>query len=109
MKLTSKERRIIEIFKERIEQQHPGELVRLILFGSKARGDASKESDIDILVIIRSEDWKLGDRIRALGYHLELEHGMVLSIQVISQRHLSQLKEIESQFLEAVEREGIVV
>jgi len=34
---------------------------------------------------------------------------MVLSIQVISQQHLEHLKAIQSQFLEGVEREGIVV
>lgn len=109
MKLTAKEKQVVEVFKKRVQEQYPGELVRLILFGSKARGNAKKESDIDLLVVIRSEDWKLGDRIRELGYHLELGHGIVLSIQVISQRHLNQLRVIRSQFLEEVEREGIVV
>ncbi|MBI3609672.1 MAG: nucleotidyltransferase domain-containing protein [Nitrospirae bacterium] len=109
MKLTVKEKQVVVAFKKSIEQQYPKELVCLILFGSKARGDAGKESDIDILVVIRSENWKLGDLIREIGYSLELEHGLVLSIQVISQQHLEQLKAIRSQFLEAVEEEGIVV
>lgn len=109
MKLTVKEKRIVEAFKKRVEERYPGELVRVTLFGSKARGDAGKESDIDLLVVIRSEDWKLGDRIRELGYLLELEHGLILSIQVMSEQHLKQLKAIHSQFLEEVEREGIVV
>lgn len=109
MRLTSKEKRVIEEFKRRINERYPGELVRLTVFGSKARGDASLESDIDLLAVIRSEDWRLGDQIRQLGYSLEVEHGLVLSIQVISQRHFEQLKTIQSQFLEAVEQEGIVV
>ncbi|HUK57252.1 MAG TPA: nucleotidyltransferase domain-containing protein [Nitrospiria bacterium] len=50
-KLTAKEKHVVEAFKKTIEEQYPGELVRLTLFGSKARGDASKESDIDIQVV----------------------------------------------------------
>ena len=108
-RLTAKEKRVIEEFKKKIQEQYPEEQVYLTLFGSRARGEAEKESDMDILVVIRSEDWKLGDRIRELGYQLELRHGIVLSIQVMSRRHVEQLKAIGSQFLQEVEREGIVV
>ena len=51
------EKPILEEFKRRVEQRFPGEIVRLVLFGSKARGDASVESDFDVLVVIRSEDF----------------------------------------------------
>ena len=109
MKLTLRQRQVFEEFKRRIQKQYPKELIRLVLFGSRARGDAIKESDFDILLVIRSEDWKLGDRIREIGYQFELEHGIILSIQVMSVGHIEQLKAIRSQFFEEVEREGIVV
>ena len=109
MELTEVEKQIIAEFKRRVEQRFLGELVRLILFGSKVRGDATRESDIDILVVMRSENWRLGDEIRALGYALELEHGVVLSIQVMSQGHYNELRGRGSQFLNAVEREGVTV
>ena len=51
MKLTRKERGVIEEFKRRVEKQFPGEIVRLLVFGSKARGDATEQSDIDVIVI----------------------------------------------------------
>ncbi len=104
-----REKPIIEEFKRRIEQQFPGELVRLVLFGSKARGDATIESDVDLLVVIRSENWRLGDEIRGVGYALELEHGVVLSIQVMGERHYEELKARGSTFLTNVEREGLAV
>ena len=109
MELTASEKHIIEEFKRQVEDQFPGELVRLVIFGSKARGDATRESDLDVLVIIRSEDWKLGDQIRSLGYALELERGVVVSIQVMSERYYEELRERGSQFLKAVEREGATV
>jgi predicted nucleotidyltransferase len=109
MGLSVKEKRILREFKKKIDNVFPSESVRLILFGSRARGEAAEESDMDLLVVIQSEDWRLGDRIRKLGYALELEHGTVLSIQVMSRRHMERLRGIHSQFFEAVEEEGIVV
>lgn len=109
MALTGVETHVINEFKRRIEQRFPGELVRLVLFGSKVRGDATGESDLDVLVIIGSENWRLGDEIRALGYALELEHGVVLSIQVMSRSHYEELRICGSQFFKAVEQEGVTV
>jgi len=40
---------------------------------------------------------------------LEIEHGIVLSIQVMSLGHYETLRACGSQFFRAVEREGIMV
>lgn len=109
MKITTGEKQIVEEFKRRVEQRFPGELIRLVLFGSKARGDATVESDIDVLVVIRSQDWRLGDEIRDIGYELEIQHGLVLSIQVMGEGHYEGLKGRGSTFLTNVEREGLAV
>lgn len=103
------EKPIIEEFKRRIELRFPGELIRLILFGSKARGESRPESDVDLLVVIQSDNWRLGDEIRGVGYALELEHGVVLSIQVISRTHYERLRTSGTQFFHVLEREGVVV
>ena len=103
------EQPILQEFKRRVEQRYPGEIVRLVLFGSQARGDAAVESDIDVLAIVRSEDWKLGDEIRDIGYELEIAHGVVLSIQVMGQRQYQELKGRGSTFVANVEQEGFAV
>jgi predicted nucleotidyltransferase len=103
------EKPILDEFKRRVEQRFPGEVVRLVLFGSKARGDASDESDLDVLAVVRSDDWKLGDEIRDIGYELEIAHGVVMSIQVMGQRQYQELKARGSTFLENVEREGLAL
>ena len=103
------EQPIIEEFKRRIEGRFPGELIRLVIFGSKARGEATPESDVDLLAVIQSENWRLGDEIRGVGYALELEHGVVLSIQVISRNHYERLRANGTQFFHVLEQEGVVV
>lgn len=103
------ERPIIEEFKRRVEARFPGELVRLVIFGSKVRGEATAESDVDLLAVIQSENWRLGDEIRGVGYALELEHGVVLSIQVISRNHYERLRANGTQFFHVLERDGVVV
>jgi len=100
---------LIKAFKRRVEERFPGELIRLILFGSQARGEATSESDVDLLVVTRSDSWRLGDEIRSVGYALELEHGVVLSIQVISLAHYERLRVSGTQFFHVLEREGVVV
>lgn len=102
-------RAVLEEFKRRIEQRHPQELVRLVVFGSQARGQATSDSDIDVLAVVRSQDWRLGDVIRDLGYELELAYGLVLSIQVMSQEQYDHRTALGSTFLKNVEREGLTV
>ncbi len=51
MKLNKEETEVLGQFKRRVQEQFPGELVNMLVFASKARGDATQESDIDLIVI----------------------------------------------------------
>ncbi len=53
----------------------------LVLYGSRARGDAEWDSDVDVLVVLdRCEDfWAEFDRISDLAGDLFLKHGVLLS------------------------------
>ena len=107
MKLSLKEKKVLEEFKRRIKEKYFNEIQDVLVFGSKARGNAGKESDIDIIVITSSEDWKKGDKIREIGYGLDEDIGYKLSIQVISKSHIAYLRRNSFQFIKNVEKEAI--
>ena len=109
MKLNKEEAEVLEEFKRRVQEQFSGELVNMLVFGSKARGDATQESDIDVIVISRSDDKKLAKDIRYTGYDLEIEHGIILSIQVYSETHINYLRNIPTQFIQNVDREAVAI
>ena len=108
-KLTEKEKQVLNEFKRKLWKSFPDDIVEIKLFGSKARGDANPDSDIDILVVTASDDWRKGDAIRGIGYELDDIIDSKLSIQVLSVSHIHYLRSNDFQFIRNIEREGVAV
>lgn len=66
-------------------QAYPNELLQIILFGSLARGEEREDSDINILVIVNEESIKLRRNLIGIGFDIQLETGIDLSIKVVSE------------------------
>ena len=56
MTLSAKEKSVLKQFRTDLEQTLGAQLIELKLFGSKARGDGRPDSDVDVLVIVASDD-----------------------------------------------------
>lgn len=52
---------VLADFQRRVLGVFPSEISQLILFGSYARGEAARTSDIDVLVVVRWSEEKLPD------------------------------------------------
>ena len=62
------------------------DLVSIILYGSYARGDYQKDSDIDIVAIVKGDREKLQRELKKvwdISSDLELEYGTIVSPTVI--------------------------
>ena len=57
---------------------------QIIVFGSKAKGTATEDSDLDLLLVIRDGDWKVKDAITQPGYLLALDRNAVPSMIVLT-------------------------
>lgn len=82
----------------------------LILFGSYARGDNTKSSDIDLLILIDKDKISYFDekRIKYPLYDLEFETGMIISPIVFSRKDWETRHSI-TPFYNNVKREGIIL
>jgi len=74
---TDEDRLLAEIRRRIVEAVHPQ---RVILFGSRARGDARDGSDVDLLVVADTEDspWRYGARVRKALRGLPLTKDVVV-------------------------------
>lgn len=76
IKLRRNEKEALREFKEKIIERFPD--ARILLYGSKARGDSDKESDIDLLILVGSNvDTKLEEEIYHISYEIELKYDVV--------------------------------
>lgn len=99
--------KILDLFLEKIKGQFNDRIKKIILFGSMARGDSDAESDYDLLLIfddIKKED---EDSIENLASSILTEYGKLLSIFILSQKQLEQMK--FEPFIINAQKEGVLL
>ena len=71
--LTRNEWAALDTFVARLREQYGDRVVRVVLFGSKARGDYDAESDLDLLVVLNGGDWRLRDAVALVAFEPMVE------------------------------------
>lgn len=96
----------MEIAREFANAIKSDKIIRIILFGSVARGDDTEESDIDILII--SNDWEQIDSlITDEVFKVVLDTEELISPYVLSEKQFNETKDFN--FLTNVLEEGIII
>jgi predicted nucleotidyltransferase len=111
--LAPAERRVVAEFARRVRARFRDRLGRVVLFGSRARGDVTEESDIDVLVLVRMpveeetratrEVWGIVEEV----LRLEPRVYVPLAPIVLAEERFLELKRLERRFPLDVEAEGI--
>jgi predicted nucleotidyltransferase len=104
-----KRRLALEEFVGRVRQTLSGNVLDVRLFGSEARGEATPESDIDVLVIVQpdTERVRLEDRVIDIAFDVNLEFGVFISPRVVTPGILNDPVWRETPFLKSVARESV--
>lgn len=106
--LSDRVRGILAQVRRGLEEIYGPRLKGLVLFGSHARGEATADSDLDVLFILDDFDsgWAEIRRTSALVSDLSLEHNTVLSLLPVREH---DWRERDSVFLAAACEEGVPV
>ena len=105
--LTSQEYKAITALLTQIHKVYPGHIIQTILFGSKARGDSHTGSDIDLLILVKEEDWALRQTINTLAARVSLEYDVLIGPRVIGEERWEQMKQQNFSFYHNVSAEGV--
>ncbi|RHR27178.1 nucleotidyltransferase domain-containing protein [Clostridium sp. AF19-22AC] len=92
---------ILDIMEERV--------VRIVLYGSVARGTSTEESDIDIALLVKGNlDKDTEDRLSDIIVDLNLKYDKVFSVIDIDYDKFQKWEKV-MPFYQNVNREGIVL
>jgi predicted nucleotidyltransferase len=102
------EKAILERFKAQVSQEVP--VHKMILFGSRARGGADPQSDMDVVVVVAGPvDEKTKDFVSYCAWEAGFERGIVVAPVVFSREEWEYGPERYSLFVLAVEADGVPV
>jgi predicted nucleotidyltransferase len=108
--LTPHERAGLADFVARLRQRYGADLQRVVLFGSKARGDFDDESDLDLLVVMRMVNGnyrQYWNEIADIAWQVELTHGIVTSLIVKDMADYAAMREHRLLLARNIELDGI--
>lgn len=112
MALSGEDSRAVEAFVSTAMKQFDGRLDRIILYGSKARGDDHPESDLDLLVLLRGDagvDWRDARGLSFLAADICLETGVDVSAKCLSADRFDREAAEAVGFASRVAREGLTL
>ncbi len=103
------EKKVLNTFKSLLLLKRVS-LYKMILFGSRARGEADLYSDMDVLVVLDKtfNDQDMDD-VSDCAWEAGFEHGMIIVPVVFTKEEWENSPEHYSLLAKAVETEGVLI
>jgi predicted nucleotidyltransferase len=105
--LTNQEEAAVQLFVFELKKQFKNAVHAITLYGSKARGDASVDSDIDLLIVMDSDVWEKRNQVSHIASRISLKFDLLLSPHVISKEFWQEMTEKPLSFYKNIFQEGI--
>ena len=105
--LSASDLRVVRELKTHLMEDVP--LHRLIVFGSRARGDADPESDLDVLVELDHADLRARKLVTENTWEVSLRNSMVITPVTVDRREWETGVQKSSLLARAITMEGVEV
>lgn len=108
--MTPDERSALAAFVSGVRRHYGPRLVDLFVFGSRARGDATEDSDVDLAIILQDGDWKFWTEkliLADLMHDALVEQGLYIQAWPVRQSEwVDPVKHSNPRFVEAMKRDA---
>ncbi|MBI2060814.1 MAG: nucleotidyltransferase domain-containing protein [Nitrospirae bacterium] len=94
---------------ERLREALQDRLVRVALFGSRARNDWRPDSDYDVLMVVTDASLDMKDRIFELVTHFELERELSISPRIVPLDRFDKMYGSSAPFWKGLRRDEKVL
>jgi predicted nucleotidyltransferase len=105
--LTRRERRALAEYLTRLREQFGDQVQRVILYGSKVRGDFDAESDIDVFVVFKELNQTREDILSQLVLDVDLKYDVLVSDFPVNQARFERMAKIHEPLYQDVMGEGV--
>ena len=78
-------------------------LVDVLIYGSVIRGEATPDSDIDIIIVVKKNTFRTQMRLAALAFEILMETGEYISVQTMKTKDINR----DTIFLHNVRQEAV--
>jgi predicted nucleotidyltransferase len=107
---------INHVLEQIVERLKPSRPYRIVLFGSHAKGTASADSDIDLMVVV-DDDFLPRNYSEKFEHDWEAVHKLImdinreyaLDVKVYSKREFKEVEALNSFFIQDVKKTGKVI
>ena len=105
--LTDSERAALGEFATRVRRRLGPIVAKITLFGSRARGEGGDDSDVDVLVLLTTEERGPRDEVVDEVVNVGLDTGVFLSVVTQSASHFERSLRLGIPFALNVEDDGV--